>query len=163
MKNIIYILLAITIITGSCATSGDVISARKERAAIKQENVIKAVESQQMAIEVYRIHMRRGGTMQMNPEMNFVIIDKNRARISLGYIGRSFTSRPIAAINMQGEIYSRVIEKKDKGVYDIRYELGQENDKFTVNMTVSINGYVNLSITSPILDFVRYSGNLRIL
>ena len=101
--------------------------------------------------------------MEMNPEMNFIIIDRTRTRISLGYIGRSFTARPVAAINMQGEIYSREIDKKNKGVYDIRYELGQDNEKFIINMTVSINGYVNLSITNPRLDFVRYSGYLSML
>jgi hypothetical protein len=163
MKNIIYILLTIIIITGSCATSGDVISSREERTAIKQENVTRAVESQQMVIKVNRLHTRRGQIMEMNPEMNFIIINNNRTRISLGYMGRSFTARPVAAINMEGEIYSRVIDKKDKGVYDITYELGQDNEKFTVNMTISINGYVNFSITNPRLDYVRYSGNLSTL
>jgi hypothetical protein len=163
MKNIIYILLATIVITGSCATSGDVISSREERTAIKQENVTRAVESQQMVIKVNRLHTRRGQIMEMNPEMNFIIINNNRTRISLGYMGRSFTARPVAAINMEGEIYSRVIDKKDKGVYDITYELGQDNEKFTVNMTISINGYVNFSITNPRLDYVRYSGNLSTL
>ncbi len=163
MKNIIYILLAVIIISGSCATSGDIVASRKERAAVKQENVIQAVESQQMIVKVNRLHARRGTIMEMNPEMNFIIIDRTRTRISLGYIGRSFTARPVAAINMQGEIYSREIDKKDKGVYDIRYELGQDNEKFIINMTVSINGYVNLSITNPRLDFVRYSGYLSML
>ena len=61
MKNIIYILFALILISGSCATSGDMVSSRKERAAMKQENVIKAVEAQQMIIKVNRLHSRRGG------------------------------------------------------------------------------------------------------
>jgi len=163
MKNIIYILFAVIVITGSCATSGDLAASRQERTAMKQENVIQAVESQQMIIKVNRLHARRGNTMEMNPEMNFIIIDRTRTRISLGYIGRSFTARPVAAINMQGQIYTREIDKKGKGLYNIKYELGQDNEKFTVNMTVSVNGYVNLSITNPRLDFVRYSGYLSML
>ena len=163
MKNIIYILFAIIFITVSCATSGDVVSSREERASIRQENVREAVESQQMIIKLNRLHARRGSILDLNPDMNFVIINKNRTRISLGYVGRSFTARPVAAINMEGEIYSRVIDQKRKGVYDIRFDLGQDNEKFIVNMTISINGSVSLSITTPRIDFVRYSGNLSTL
>lgn len=163
MKNIIYILFIVIVVTGSCASSGDLASSREVRKSIKQENIRKAIESQQMIINVNRLQSRRGGMMEMNPELNFLIINNNRTRVSLGYVGRSYTSRPIAAINLEGEIYSRDINKKGNGSYDIRYELGQKNAKFIVNMTVSVNGYVSLRITNPRIDFVRYSGKLNIL
>ncbi|MFO7851028.1 MAG: DUF4251 domain-containing protein [Bacteroidota bacterium] len=163
MKNLIYILFAVTLVAFSCRPTGDLASSREERAAMKQENVKKAVETQEMIIKVNRLHTRRGRILEMNPDMNFVIINKDRTRVSLAYIGRSFTIRPVAAINLQGQIYSRVIDTNRKGGYDIRMELGQESEKFTLNLSISRDGYVTMNITNPRIDLIRYSGTLQAL
>ncbi|MEA1887247.1 MAG: DUF4251 domain-containing protein [Bacteroidota bacterium] len=163
MKNLIYILFIVILATFSCGPTGDLASSREARTAMKQENVKKAVEAQEMIVKVQRLHTRRGRILEMNPDMNFVIINKDRTRISLGYIGRSFTTRPVAAINLQGQIYSRVIDTNKKGGYDIRLELGQESEKFTLNLSISRNGYVSMNITNPRIDLIRYSGTLEAL
>ncbi len=150
-------------ISTSCSSSGEMGAAGDERKAAKKEEVNEAVETQRMLIRVNRMYARRGGTIEMRPESNFVIIDQARVRISLGYLGRSHSIRPVSAINMQGEIYSREIGEWKKGGYDMELELGQDGERFTVNMTISADGYVDLRLTNPRLDMVRYSGKLESL
>ena len=145
---------------GSCSSYRDMASSREERNLMNQENVRMAIESQKMMVKVNRLHTRRGRIMDINPSTNFIIIDNNIARVSLAYMGRSFTTRPVAAINFTGEVYSSIVDTKRNGGYDIELEVGQENEKFTINLNISNNGYVSLNITNPRIDFVRYSGNL---
>ncbi|MDZ7739803.1 MAG: DUF4251 domain-containing protein [Bacteroidales bacterium] len=163
MKKIIYISLAYLLIAASCSSSGEMTALREERKAANKEEVREAVESQRMLIRVNKIHPRRGGVIEMRPESNFVIIDQDRVRISLGYLGRSHSIRPVSAINMQGEIYSREIGSWKKGGYDMEFEMGQDSEKFTVYMTISSDGYVDLRLTNPRLDLARYSGRLESL
>ncbi|HDZ41656.1 MAG TPA: DUF4251 domain-containing protein [Bacteroidetes bacterium] len=163
MRNTIYTLFAIIFISASCSVIRDMKSSRAERELMTQENVKKAIESQQILVKVNRLHTGRGRIMDINPTDNFIIIDRNLTRVSLAYMGRSFTTRPIAAINFTGQVYSSVVDTKRDGSYDIVLELGQENEKFKVNMIVSKGGYVSLTITNPRIDFVRYSGNLGTL
>ncbi len=163
MKKLIYIALAYLLIAVSCSSSGEMTASREERKAAKKEEVREAVETQRMLIKVNRMHPRRGGAIQMRPEGNFIIIDGDRVRISVGYLGRSHSIRPVSAINMQGEIYSREIGAWKKGGYNMELELGQDSDRFTLNMTISADGYVNLRLTNPRIDLVRYSGLLESL
>lgn len=163
MKKIIYISLAYLMIAVSCSSSGEMTASREERKAAKKEEVREAVETQRMLIKVNRLHPRRGGVIDMRPESNFIIIDSDRVRISLGYLGRSHSIRPVSAINMQGEINSRELGAWKKGGYDMELEVEQNGERFTVNMTISADGYVNLRLTNPRLDLARYSGRLELL
>lgn len=163
MKDFIYITLLLALIGSSCSSYREMTGSRAEREALKKEEVRKAVETQKMLIRVNRIHPRGGGLIDMRPGSNFIIIDGDRIRISLGYLGRSHSLRPVSAINMQGEIYSRDTGAWKKGGYDISLKLGQDGEKFTLNMTISSEGYVDLSIINPRIDMARYSGKLESL
>ncbi|HCC71815.1 MAG TPA: hypothetical protein DEQ09_11795 [Bacteroidales bacterium] len=161
MKKTGYILITLIIVAVSCTTTKYKGISKEERSVIKYEAVKKAVEQQQMMVKVNRLHTKRGRVLDMNPDMNFLIINKDRVRISLGYSGRSYSVRTIAAINMEGEILSREISKRDKGGYDIKLDASQGSEKFTINMTVNSNGYVSFNIINSRIDLTRYSGNLR--
>lgn len=163
MRKLIYISIAYLLIAVSCSSSGEMSALREERKAAKMEEVREAVEAQRMLIKVNRMYARRGRVIEMRPESNFVIIDQDRVRISLGYLGRSHSIRPVSAINMQGEIYSREIGAWKKGGYEMELELGQDGERFTANMTISSSGYVDLRLTNPRIDLVRYSGRLESL
>lgn len=163
MKNIIYIALIFVLAGTGCSSGKEMSASREKRKALKKEEVREAVENQRMLIRVNRMHPRGGGVIDMRPESNFIIIDKDRVRISLGYLGRSHSIMPVAAINMQGKIYSREIGQWKNGGYDMELELGQDNENFSVSITVGAAGYVNLSLSNPRLDLVRYSGRLESL
>ncbi|MDT8401493.1 MAG: DUF4251 domain-containing protein [Bacteroidales bacterium] len=163
MKNTLYIFLALILFSASCSGIRDMQESRAERELMNQDNVKRAVESQQMIVKVNRLHTGRGRIMDINPTNNFIIIDRNLTRVSLAYMGRSFTTRPVAAINFSGQVVSSQVDTKRDGSYDIEMEVGQENEKFKINMNVSKGGYVSLTLTNPRIDFVRYSGNLTSL
>ena len=160
MKNTIYIFLAVLLFSASCSGLKNSRQARAERELMKREDVRKALESQQMLIKVDRIYAHHGRIMDVNPRNNFIIIDRDRTRVSLAYFGKSFTIRPVAAINFTGKVNSGNMDTKEDGSYDLRFELGQENEKFDVSIKVSGTGYVNMTVTNPRIDFVRYSGTL---
>lgn len=163
MKKISYILITLLFIAAGCSSTGKTGTIDQEVSSAKKEMVDRLVEDQKMLVKVNRFYTKRGRTMDLNPERNFIIIDKERARISLGYVGRSYSFRSIAAINMEGEVVSRSITTRNKGGYDIKYDVRQKNEKFVVNMTVSANGYVSFSIINPRIDVARYSGMLELI
>jgi len=160
MKNLIYILLAVSLFTVSCSGLKNSSQDRAERELMKREDVKKAIESQQMIIKVDRIYANRGRIMDIHPRNNFIIIDRDRTRVSLAYVGKSFSIRPVAAINFSGKVKSGIVDTNSDGSYDLRFELVQENEKFDVNINVTSTGYVNMSVANPRIDFVRYSGTL---
>ncbi len=163
MKNIIYIFLAVLLFSTSCSGLKNRQQVRAEKELMKREDVRKAVESQQMLIKVDRIYSHHGRIMDVNPRNNFIIIDRDRTRVSLAYFGKSFTIRPVAAINFTGKVNTASMDTKADGSYDLQFELGQGNEKFDVSIKVSASGYVNMNVINPRIDFVRYSGTLSSL
>ncbi len=160
MKRIIYFFIAGTIILSSCASTGKTDISREMRKELVKEDVKQTVESQKMMIRMNRIHLKRGGTMQIVPERNYIMIDGDLVRVNLAYIGRSYSIRPVAAINFLGKVYSREIEITKKGGYNISLEVGQGNEKFKIDMNISNEGYVNISVSNPMIDYIRYYGRL---
>jgi len=163
MKNLLYILFAVSLLTVSCSGLRNSSQDRAEREFMKREDVRKAIESQQMIIKVDRIYADYGRMVDIHPRNNFLIIDRNRTRVSLAYIGKSFSIRPVAAINFSGKVESGIVDTNADGSYDLSFELGQENEKFDVSMNVTSTGYVNMTVANPRIDFVRYSGTLESL
>jgi len=162
MRNKLYTLTAILLVLASCSSSNKSAS-RELKKTLKQGEVKYAVESNRYLIKVNRIHPRRGKTMDMKPSNNYIIVDQGYARINLGYIGRSYSSRSISAINMSGQIIKQEITLKAKGGFVIDMKVKQNNDTFNVNMRISDDGYCTVDLNHPHLDYITYSGNITIL
>jgi hypothetical protein len=164
MKKIAFIVSALFLLT-ACSSTKDMSSNKSESKKNKKlaeiEDIKKAIESRKFVIKVDRIYMTGGGNEHMKPDANFFILNGEIASISLGYIGRSYTSRPISGINVNGQTISYEMESDQaKGKYEIRMVVKNKSDKFDVYLTIGNEGFCSLSLNNAYIQSVRYSGNL---
>jgi len=161
MRNILFILLPVMLVLSSCSGIRSKTENRAERETVRKAVVKNAVEQQRMVLSINRFHPLKGLPVKMRPDNNFVIIDGDKIRMSLGYMGRSQSVRPISAINMSGRILSREIGEYRNGGYDMNIEASQDNERFKIHLKISGSGQVDLSIINMRIDMARYSGRLK--
>jgi hypothetical protein len=164
MKNILFILSVFLIVT-ACSTvkEGRVskLEKKQERKLAEKELVKKAVESRMFVIKMSRLYTLRGLPITLIPKTNYIIINGERAQISLGYSGRQYSSRPISGINFRGEtVRYNLKSNTTKGIYYINMEVKQGNYSFNLNLTIDDDGYCSASVTNPYIESTRYTGNL---
>jgi hypothetical protein len=136
-------------------------SKRAERKLAKQEKIKEAVESKSYAIELDRLFMSRYGSVNLNPRMNYIIINGNKATISAGYMGRQCGLTPVAGIRLTGRPSVYKMQKNEsKGNYRIVMEVAGGNDNFHITLTISENGNCSALISGIRIDDSRYSGTL---
>lgn len=134
---------------------------RKEKKLAEQVEIKKAVESRRFIIKVNRLLTTGGGVFELVPRSNFVIINGEIASVSLGYVGRSYFSRPISGINLNSHTKNYKMESNEtKGIYQIEMELEYGGDKFEIFLTVGNSGLCNISLLNPNIQSVNYYGTL---
>jgi hypothetical protein len=164
MKNIAVLISGIFLFT-ACTSSKELTSTRAENRKLKklaeQADIKRAVESRRYVIKVNQFYGHGGGILQMSPRDNFVIINGEIASISLGYIGRSYSSRPISGINLNGRMLDyKMVSNETKGTYEIQMAVKAGSDKFDVYLTIGSGGYCSVSLINPYIQSVSYHGNL---
>ena len=148
---------------GSCATSkvqeSNEAGGENFDKIVQQTQIKQSVEMRRFIIKFDRLYYANGGRIDLVPKTNYIILDGERAIINAAYIGRQFSYRPIAGINMTGNTI--VYERKDnsKGYYEIRLKVQNDANTFDVFLTINYDGYCNVSITNNRLDHIRYNGN----
>ena len=163
MKKLTIILTGFVILT-SCATSKVEESSKKESAEGKniflQAEIRQAVEMRRFLIKFDRLYMSHGGTIDLVPKSNYLILDGNKVIISAAYIGRQYSYRPVSGIDMIGTAVSCEIKQKtSKGSYEIKMKVKNDKNTFDVFVTINNSGYCDASLASYKIDHVRYTGN----
>ena len=164
MKKIA-LLLSVVFIFAACSSTKELSSARAENRKLKKlaerAEIKKAVESRMFIIKVNRLYSIGGGRYELIPRSNFVIINGEIASISLGYMGRSYTSRPISGINLNGRTIEYKMESDEaKGLYKIQMAVKAGADKFDVYLSIGDEGYCSISLNNSNIQTVSYSGTL---
>lgn len=159
MKNFIIIpasVIALFIV--SCASSKEIVSEQADKARPDEGILRNAIESRSFIIKLERLYTY-GGSMDLRPRSNYIIVDGNKAVINAAYIGRQYDVRPIAAINMRGTatVYE-VTNKLSKGLYDIRLKVENRGAAFDVFLTIGKDGAANASVNSIRINNARYRG-----
>lgn len=163
MKTFIISLIFIAstiIITASGKTQDERKLSRSEKKTVKKEQVKAAVESMRYTVEFERLYMYRYGSINLIPRSNFIIIDGNNAYISAAYMGRQRGFMPIAGIKLAGHPDKYNMVRNSKGAYTIQMEVKGDTDIFHIHIIISENGNCNATISSSMIDSVKYSGTL---
>jgi hypothetical protein len=135
---------------------------RKLKKMAEQAVVKKAVESRRYVIKVNRLYSNGAAFYEMVPTSNFLIVNGEFTSISLGYIGRSFGSRPITGINMNGQTYNyKMQDNESKGVYSVQMSVKYGSDKFDIYLSIGASGNCDITINNPYIQSIRYEGNLE--
>ena len=163
MKKLVFILTGLVILT-SCATSKVEESSINESGNIKnnfqQALIRQAVEMRRFIIKFDRLYISHGGTIDLIPKSNYIILDGDKVVISAAYIGRQYSYRPIKGIDMIGQAVSFELKNNSsKGTYEIKMKVKNDKNTFDVFVTVTNDGYCNASLISYKIDHVRYTGN----
>ena len=164
MKKIAF-LLCVVFLFSACSSTKELSSTKAENRRLKklaeQTEIKKAVESRRFIIKVNRLYSSGGGRWDLVPTSNFVIINGEIASISLGYMGRSFASRPISGINFNGHTLNYKMDSNEvKGQYRIQMAVKAGSDRFDVYLTIGRNGYCSISLNNAYIQSVNYSGTL---
>ncbi|MCD4769313.1 MAG: DUF4251 domain-containing protein [Bacteroidales bacterium] len=160
MKRVIILLSVYILLAMSCSSIRQARANNELRNNVKQQEIKNAVESDRYIVKVNRLFTRRGFTVDLVPTYNYIIIDKDLARITLAYTGRSFDIRGITGINMTGRVIEKKIDRKRNGMYKIKLKVKQNNDLFTVNISTGTSGYCSVNITHPRIESTRYHGSM---
>jgi len=153
--------IILSLLLASCSGSNKL--ARNEMEAQKGEEVKTALESQKFVIRLDRTSTRRGGQIYLNNSHNYLVINGEKARMNLAYIGRSMDARGISGINMAGKVTERSLTPKKRGSVMLSLTLEQEAETFDVKIDVSKSGRCSVSVYHPRLDPISYRGDISSL
>lgn len=163
MKKLVFILTGLVILT-SCATTKVEESSKKEAGninnVVQNAEIRQAVEMRRFIIKFNRLYTSRGGTIDLIPKSNYIILDGDKVVISAAYVGRQYSYRPIVGIDMVGQAVSfEIKDNTDKGKYEIRMKVKNNTNTFDVYVTITADGYCDASMNNNKLDYVRYTGS----
>jgi len=164
MKKLLGIVATLMVIS-SCATTKETkssrIEQRKENKIAEQEVVKNAIESRRFIIKFDRLYFSRGGTVDLIPTNNYIIIDGEKIILRAAYIGRQYDIRPVLGINLRGRnLKYEMKNDTSKGMYEIKMKVTKGGDSFDVNLSIGQDGACNASVSSIKIDFVRYRGQI---
>jgi hypothetical protein len=159
MKHISIIITVMLAVATGCSTPGAL--TRSERTAERRAMVSSAVESGSFVIRMNNLTGRNGIRASLRPSHNFIVIRNNEvARISLGYLGRSYDIMQINGINMEGDIIESSYEQKANGMYRISMKVRENNDIFDLNINIGRDGYCDVGVIHPRIDYITYRGEI---
>jgi Domain of unknown function (DUF4251) len=163
MNKLIFILSGFVILT-SCATTKveetSTIDSGEIKKIYQQEQIRQAVEMRRFIIKFDRLYISQGGTINLIPKANYIILDGDKVIISAAYVGRQYSYRPVKGIDLVGHAVSFEMKNNSaKGSYEIRLKVTNNINTFDVYLTVNNDGHCNTSLTSYKIDRVRYTGN----
>jgi Domain of unknown function (DUF4251) len=165
MKRLLIIITTVVLIS-SCATTNETkpskLESRKDEIAREQGEITQAVESRRFLIKLDRLYYSHGGAVDLIPRSNYIIIDGNTAVIRAAYLGKQYAIRPIAGINIHGQAIDYQLTKDlPKGTYKIKMQVTNGPTRsFDVFLRISKNGSCSASVTSLVIDYLNYSGQL---
>jgi hypothetical protein len=160
-KSLVIILL--TIFVSACSTTKEANSSstgdHKDKNLAEQDIIKKTVESRRFVIKLERLYYMYGGTAELKPRANYIIIYGDKAVISAAYIGRQFDIKPITGINMRGETMNYELTRKvSKGMYEIKTQVTNGKRTFDLIISVGKNGSCNATLSSINIDNISYRG-----
>ena len=164
MNKILYLLAGLILLSG-CAVTNESGTARLESRKMKKmadmAMIRKAVESRQYIIKLDKIYATGGSWADLQPRNNLIIIDGEIASVSLGYIGRSYGSRPISGINFNGHTMGYKLSSDEiKGMYDIEVRVQKGNDRFDFYMSIGSSGNCSVTVNNNYIQSVSYRGSV---
>jgi hypothetical protein len=162
MKKLFVITIVIIFIS-ACSTTKEAKTSstelRNKEKLAEQVVVKKAVESRRFAIRLDRLYYMYGGTVQLVPKANYIIIDGNKAIINAAYLGRQYEIKPITGINVHGETKDyELTNKLSKGKYEIKTKVSNGINSFDLYLSIENNGSCNISLSNVMIDKVSYTG-----
>ena len=164
MKN--YFIIAILLLTvSSCSTvrtaDSSAASRRAARLEAMRESVEGSIQSGNYLVKMNRLDGSRALAVQLSPKFNYIIIDQGMVRMKLGYVGRQYDFRGIAAINMTGKAQSyEVIRDAEKKRYEVNIMASQAGELFEISLSIDDKGNCTAQIYNNRIESVRYSGQL---
>jgi hypothetical protein len=162
MKKLTFVLAGLVVLT-SCATSRVEESSKNESGEAKNifqlAEIKQAVEMRKFIVKFDKLYISHGGSIDLIPKANYIILDGNRVVISAAYIGRQYSYRPIKGIDMIGQaVFFEMKNNSAKGIYQIKMKVRNDTNSFDVFLTITDDGFCNTSLDNYKIDHVRYTG-----
>ncbi|MEN8203624.1 MAG: DUF4251 domain-containing protein [Bacteroidota bacterium] len=173
MKKIITILTAM-LIAGTAFSQEQELSKRERRqlekelkkeqqakeAAMKAQVVGLMVEYQRFVLEADQLRNKRGNSVQVSSDLNFVACDSINGVVQIGqnsYVGLN----GVGGITVEGPIskYEYTFNEKN-GVYNVSFYIRSTSGTYDVRMVCYSNGRADATVSSAWPGRLNYSGFL---
>jgi len=134
---------------------------KSEEAAKRAEVVSAMAEYHKFVLEVNTLRDKRGNSLQVSSNINFIASDSITGVIQVGsntYIGRN----GVGGVTVEGSIADYKYSRNEKnGTYIITYYLRTPVGSYDVRLTAYPDGRGDAEVSSTTWgDRLRYSGNL---
>jgi hypothetical protein len=160
MKNLVIVLVAVGLMA-SCTSSKEASSSKTQTKNLEVAVVKQAVEARRYVIKMRKIISQSGTSADLIPDNNFFIMNGEFASVSLPYMGRSFSIRPISGINFNGRTLEYKMQgDQEKGVYKIDVEVEANGTRFDFYLNIGSSGTCSLSVINAHIESVTYYGDL---
>jgi len=131
-----------------------------EEAAMKAQVVGLMVEYQRFVLEADRLMDKRGNSVQVSSNLNFVACDSINGVIQIGqnsYVGMN----GVGGITIEGPIskYEYTFNEKN-GVYNVSYYLRSSTGTYDVRLVCFADGRADATVSSTWPGQLKYSGFL---
>ena len=155
------VVIAILVLASGCSSTKKTSEQRAEAKAIKQQEIVQAIENNNYVVKARSLYTGRNTYLNLRPDHNYIVINGNMARVNLAYVGRSFSTRPITAINLSGRIEGMSISLKKKGSRLIKFSVEENGEKFDIYLHASRSGDCKIDVINPRIDNISYVGRIE--
>ncbi|MFV0365097.1 MAG: DUF4251 domain-containing protein [Mangrovibacterium sp.] len=155
------ILLAIVLVLGGMSVQAQKLS-RKEREAIQSQEVKAQLDSGVFTFEARSAQPMSGRQIELTSEYT-LSLNGDSIEVYLPYFGRAYS----APYGGQGGIEfktlmvsNKKIYKEKKSCYQYDIEVATSDDRYSLQLTVGLSGFANLSVRSNNRQSIGFQGTI---
>lgn len=126
-----------------------------ERAVVLKQSI----DDRQFVLEALFLADKRGQRIVVDPILNFVGIDHDKAAFQFGN-GSDIGYNGVGGVTVDGNVSNYKVSVNKKGIYSIDFRISAPIGSVFVSMTVTSTGQADAVISGNTSTKLKYSGNL---
>jgi hypothetical protein len=169
MKNLIIILLSLSISLGVQAQEQNKKLTRAEKKELKKKQQAEAakkmhalLDARQFVFEASQVQNREGVTIPVNSSINFVIVDTNTVVFQTGTNIGNLGANGTGGVTLEGKITDYQVDRSEKNKYTyIVIRASTMAGNFEIRMDISPMGNATVRIMKLGSNKLVYSGTIK--
>lgn len=164
MKYYVNIVIFILLLT-SCSSTQNIPQSgeeqRKNEKTATEATVKLIIESGRFAVSMDKLYLASGRIADIHPRRNYFIVNGDQVIVRLMYIGKSYSFKPVVAINFTGRALTyNMTRDEEKGSCAVKTRVSAGSDNFDFYLTINKDGTCSLSVINPKIQSVSYRGSI---
>ena len=136
---------------------------KEEKKLTKQKEVEALVDSKVFEFQATMAYPQGSRSIDMTTNSNFLRFEKDSIHSEMPYFGRAYSGAGYGGsggLDFKGPIQNYSIEK-DKKSYNIKAEVKDKTDLYSILLTVFFEGNASLTINTSNRSMISYRGSIN--